>query len=277
MNSKLSIYQRTKLPIYQVNVVRSARGVLLPLAVLVVFAVAAGMAPRSKGAMPRFLAVQNQQPRAMDQDPHFHLLLQNSHVRVFALVLPANSETFVRFEHNFLSIEPNEGEVIRWRDGESAIQHFRVHRGEIQFFLGDSVRGFRNDARTGEYRSLIVEFLDPGITTYGYRYNSGKWDYGPSLLSFPVDPQGHFVNSLDLNRAVASDVQLLAKEFLPASSRLGLLVPISGVDLQLATRNIRLDAGEVLWLEGREAELTNAGNDAARFALVELKAANEQY
>jgi hypothetical protein len=258
------------------SLIRVAREALLPLAVLACFMVVAGFVPRRGGATPLVIAL-DEQPKAIDEDPHFHLLLQNSHVRVFTLGLPANSESFIRFEHNFLSIEPAEGEVIRWRDGESPIQHFRVHRGEIQFFLGDSVRGFHNDARTGEYRSLVVEFLDPGITTYSYRYNSGKWDYGPSLLSTPVDAAGHFVNSLDLNRAVASDVQLLPQELLPASDRVGLLVAISRVKLQMGKRQIQMEAGEVLWLDGREAELVNASNDAARFTLVELKTANEQY
>jgi hypothetical protein len=213
----------------------------------------------------------------MDQDRHFRLLLENAQVRVFALTLPPNSQSFVRFPHNFLTTAPDEGEVIMWKEGESPVQHFRLNRGQIQFYLGDSVRGFRNDARSGDYHSIIVEFLVPGVTTYGYRYYSGKWDYGPSILNPPVDASGHFVNSLDLNRAVASDVQLLPQEFLPASKRRQLLVAISGVDLQMGKRTIRLEPGEVMWLEGREAELVNAGNGPARFALVELKTAEEQY
>src|ERR1041385_9087024 len=123
----------------------------------------------------------------------------------------------------------------------------------------------------------ISRFLDPGVTTYGYRYYQGKWDYGPSILNPPVDAAGHFLNSLDLGRAVASDVQLLPREFLPASKRQQLLVAVSALDLQMGKRKLRLEPGEVLWLEGREAELVNASNNAARFAVVELKAASEQY
>ena len=258
--------------------IRAAREVLLPLLSLAAFALLAGFIPRrSSSAAQPFVAVQHESPLPIDGDPHFHLLLQNSHIRVFALALSANSQSFVRFEHNFLSIEPEEAEVIRWREGESPVQHFRVHRGEIQFFLGESLRGFRNDARTGEYRTLIIEFLDSGITTYSYRYYTGKWDFGPSLLNAPVDAEGHFVNSLDLGRAVASDVQLLPREFLPPSTRLQLLAPVSAVNLQMAKRQIRLEPGQVLWLEGRDAELVNIGNEAARFAVVELKTANEQY
>lgn len=257
--------------------IRAAREIVLPLLILVAFAIVAGFLPRPTSAAP-FLTVQRDSPAvAIDQDPHFRLLLANDYMRVYSLTLPVNSQSFVLYAHNTITIAPEEGEVIMWKEGESPIQHFRVNRGQIQFFLGQSPRGYRNDARSGEYHNVTVEFLGNGVTTYGYRYYTGKWDYGPSILNPPVDAEGHFVNSLDLNRAVASDVQLLPKEFLPASERRQLLVAISDLNLEMAKRNIRLAPGEVLWLERREAELVNAGNGAARFALVELKTASEQY
>ena len=222
------------------------------------------------------ISKQNDLAVAIDKDPHFRPLLANDHVRVFALTLAPDSESFVRYAHNFITIAPEDNEVVMWREGQSAVQHYRVPRGEIHFFLEGS-HGFRNDARSGDYHNVTVEFLDPGVTTYGYRYYQGKWDYGPSILNPPVDAAGHFVNSLDLGRAVASDVQLLPREFLPASKRQQLLVAVSALDLQMGKRKLRLEPGEVLWLEGREAELVNASNNAARFAVVELKAASEQY
>jgi hypothetical protein len=257
--------------------IRTAREIILPLLILAAFVMLAGFLPRGHAAPQRFMAAQEPSPVAIDQDPHFRLLLANHHVRVFSLTLPINNASFVRYEHNTVTIAPEEGEVIMWKEGESPIQHFRVNRGQIQFFLGQSSRGYRNDARSGEYHNLTVEFLDPGVTTYGYRYYTGKWDYGPSILNSPVFAEGHFVNSLDLNRAVASDVQLLPKEFLPVSGRKQLLVAISDVNLQMAKRAIRLEPGEVLWLEGRDSQLVNAGNGAARFALVELRTASELY
>jgi hypothetical protein len=261
----------------QTILVRVAREIVLPLLILPAFALLAGFMPWHSAATPPFAAGQQQSPAAIDQDPHFRLLLENPHVRVFALTLSPNNESFVRYEHNVVTVAPEDGEVIMWKEGESPIQHFRVNRGQIQFFLGQSVRGYRNDAKRSDFRNVTVEFLDQGVTTYGYRYYTGKWDYGPSILNPPVDATGHFVNSLDLNRAVASDVQLLPQEFLPPSKRPQTLVAISPVDLRLGKRRIRLEPGEVLWLEGREAELVNGANDPARFAVVELKTADEQY
>jgi hypothetical protein len=257
--------------------IRAAREILLPLLILAAFVILAGLAPTHKAVSQPFTIVQHELPATIDQDPHFRLLLENAHIRVFALTLSPNSQSFVRYGHNVVTIAPDDGEVIMWKEGESPIQHFRVNRGQIQFFLGQSVRGYRNDAKSGDYHNVTIEFLDQGVTTYGYRYYTGKWDYGPSILNSPVDSSGHFVNSLDLNRAVASDVQLLPQEFLPASKRQQVLVAISPVDLRIGKRSIRLEPDEVIWLEGRDSELTNAGNEAARFALVELRTADEQY
>ncbi len=70
------------------------------------------------------------------KDPHYVLLLQNDHIRVFALTLPPGAQSFVQHEHNYLTIQVEEHEVIMWKDGESPIQHFRLPAGEIHFFLG---------------------------------------------------------------------------------------------------------------------------------------------
>ena len=261
----------------QKYLIRFAREILLPLFILLAFATLAGFMPRRATSVQPFATVQHGSAAGIDQDPHFRPLLTNDHLRVFALTLTPNSESFVHYEHNFITIAPEANEVIMWKEGQSAVQHYRVPRGEIHFFLGQAAHGFRNDARSGDYHNVTIEFLDSGVTTYGYRYYQGKWDYGPSILNPPVDAAGHFVNSLDLGRAVASDVQLLPREFLPASKRLQLVVAVSALDLQMGKRKLRPEPGEVVWLEGRETELVNASNDTARFAVVEFKTANEQY
>lgn len=131
--------------------------------------------------------------------------------------------------------------------------------GEIRFFLGNSAQGLRNDTST-EYRSITVEFLDPRVTNYGYRHESGNWDYGPSIAPSPVDAEGHFVNSLDLEKAVANDVQLLPGESLPATKRASLLIAITPVQLANGVgKTISLQPGEVQWREAGETVLTNTG------------------
>jgi hypothetical protein len=251
--------------------IREAREVMLPLLILGAFVSPARVlrGPRSAPASYN-IALQPEAPRDIKQDPRFRLLLENSDVRVFAFTLPASEQSLVRHEYHWLTLTLEDSEVILWRDGESPINHYRFRRGEIHFYDGKSDVGIRNDSKSA-YRNVVVEFLDPGVTNYGYRYDTGKWDYGPTTPSVPVDPAGHFVNTLDLERATAADVQLLPKESLPPSGRRQLLVGVTPLQGSLGGRKIRLDQGEVLWLEDRSAGLVNDGQAPARFAVVEFK------
>lgn len=216
-------------------------------------------------------ALQTAPAADMAAEPHYHLLLENADVRVFSLTLPPHQQTYVRHDRNFLSIALQDGEVAMWRQGESPVQHFRTIAGEIRFLFGDTARGLRNDSNS-EYRNITVEFKDPQVTNYGYRHDTGKWDYGPSVLDPPVDPQGHFVNSLAVEAAVVSDIQLLPRESLPASNprTLELLIAVTAADLDFGGK-VHLAAGEVRWLGDRQLPLTNAGPSPARFALVKIR------
>ena len=209
-------------------------------------------------------------------DPHYRLLMENQQVRVYSLVLPPGAESFVRHEHNYLTVTLADCTPILWKNDESPVQHFQVPKGELHFFLGGLAHGIRNDSNA-EYRNVTVEFLDPQVTNYGYRYESGKYDYGPVALNPPVDPEGHFVDSLNLEKAEAKDVQLLPQQTLPAARGPQLLVAITALNLSAgADRKISLNPGDVLWLESSEHALANTGSVRARFAVVEFKTTSDK-
>ncbi|HXA86847.1 MAG TPA: hypothetical protein VNZ47_17310 [Candidatus Dormibacteraeota bacterium] len=210
-------------------------------------------------------------------DPHYRLLKENEQVRVYSLVLPPGAESFVRHEHNYLTVTLADCNPILWKNDESPIQHFQVATGELHFFLGGLAHGIRNDSNA-EYRNVTVEFLDPQVTNYGYRYESGKYDYGPVALNAPVDPEGHFVNSLDLEKTEAKDVQLLPQQTLPAARGPQLLIAITALNLSAgADRKISLHPGDVLWRESPEPALANTGPARARFAVVEFKTTSDRH
>jgi hypothetical protein len=210
-------------------------------------------------------------------DPHYRLLMGNQQVRVYSLVLPPGAESFVRHEHNYLTVQIEEHEVIMWKDDEAPIQHFRAPTGELHFFFGGSAHGIRNDSNA-EYRNVTVEFLDPEVTTYGYRYESGKYDFGPSVINPPVDPEGHFVNSLNLEKAQALDVQLLPRQPLPAARSPQLLIAITALSLSAGERRkISLRPGDVLWRDAGEPGVANSGPGRARFAIMEFKSTGGKY
>jgi hypothetical protein len=259
------------------RLIRPAREILLPLLLLVGFATIVPFVKIAWNATIHAAPGQKPAPTAIEKVPYYRLLMENSQVRVFALTLPPGAQSFVQHEHNYLTVTLEENEVIMWKDEESPIQHFRVPTGEVHFFFGGSAHGIRNDSKA-TYRNVTVEFLDPQITTYGYRYESGKYDYGVVTLNPPVDLEGHFVNSLDLERAVAKDVQLLPKEKLLPGTRPALAIAVTSLSVADGPeRLISLQPGEVAWLKNADAVLANNGPGRARFALVVFKSADAKY
>ncbi len=210
----------------------------------------------------------------INNEPPHHLLLQNDQVRVFALMLKPTEQAYTRHEHNFLLITLQDSELVIWGEGQSSIQHFRLPQGETRFVLGPHAVGFRNDT-SNEYRGVIVEFLNPKVTTYGFQYD-GSWDYASGAINPPVDPHAKFSNGMLLGAASAVDVQLLADDPFPALEKASaeLLIPISEVDLRgQDDQHIRRESGEIVWIPAaRKAALVNAAPRPARFVDVELSA-----
>lgn len=259
------------------RLIRPIREILLPLVVLLALASCIRLVRFVFTPVAHARSWQSPKPADITHDPHYRLLLENAEIRVFEVALPPASESFVWHENNFLIVTPAASDIIIWKGNESPVLHSLAPSGEIRFFLGNSDQGLRNETRT-EYHNITVEFLDPHVTNYTYRYESGNWDYGPSIAPSPVDPQGHFVNSLDLAKAVASDVQLLPGESLPATKRASLIIAVTPVQLaSVAGRTLSLKPGQVLWREAGETPLTNSGPVRERFAMVEFRLPAENY
>lgn len=259
------------------RLIRAIREIVLPLVVLVAFASCVRLVRAAFFPAAQALSWQSAKAANITEDPHYRILMENAQVRVFALTLPPGVQSFVRHEHNYLTVQIENHEAIMWKNDESPVQHFRAPSGEIHFFLGGSAQGIRNDSNT-EFRNVTVEFMDPQVTVYGYRFESGKYDFGPNVLNPPVDPEGHFVNSLDLEKAVARDVQLLPGESLPTTKRAVLVIAVTPLQLSLgAGKKISLQPGEVQWREAGETVLTNTGPGRKRFAMVEFRLPTEKY
>jgi|ERR1043166_5896984 hypothetical protein len=259
------------------RVIRPIREILLPLAILLAFAACVGLVRSAFFPSVHARSWQSVKPADLKQDRHYRILMENAEIRVFEVTLPPGSESFVWHENNFLIVTPTASDIIMWKANEAPALHSLVPSGEIRFFLGNSAQGLRNETRT-EYRNITVEFLDPRVTNDGYRYESGNWDYGPSIASSPGAPQGHFINSLDLEKAVASDVQLLPGESLPASARPALLIAITTLNFAAGRdRPFSLQPSQITWRESNGPALVNKGPGPARFTLLEFKGANESY
>ena len=209
----------------------------------------------------------------MASDPHHQLLIDNSQVRVFAITLRPNEQSFTSHEHNFLMVTLQDCEIVMWPEGRSDIQSFHLGEADVRFLFGNRARGLRNERNT-TYRSITVEFLDPKVMTYTYQRDSGAWDYGDSVLRPPVDPHAKFANSLGLGAATATDVQLLPRDSYPLPEKFAseLLIPVTDVDFKTeGDTHMRKSSGEAVWIPaGRKFPLSNAAGDAIRFVVVEF-------
>lgn len=218
-------------------------------------------------------------PVDADAEPHHHLILANDQVRVFAVSIPAGEETYVRHQHNFLTISLRDGRLVMWAEGSNPGLVFPVSAGDTRFFLGGPALGVRNTG-AAKYQNITIDFLDPQVTTYAYQYNrslgQASWDYGSSgALAPPVDEHSGFAHALSLRRAVVRDVRLLPGAELapPERSANELFIPVTDVNLAPASgRQLKRQSGEIAWLEGRTSALINRGDAPARFVVLQLEA-----
>lgn len=130
----------------------------------------------------------------MSSEPHSSLLLQNASVRVFRMSLNANDQAYVLHKHNFLLVALDDCDLALWREDQSSNQNFPFKPGDVRFYFEGSPIGAHNN-RASLCRTIVVEFLDPKVTTYGYQWwANAKWDYGINGIPAPVDPRAKFAN-----------------------------------------------------------------------------------
>lgn len=219
-------------------------------------------------------SAQSETTVAMEDESHHHLLLENEKVRMFAVDLGAHDSTpLTRHEHNYLVVTLGDSEIASWAEGQAGVITYRYEQNDIRFFFGGPARALRNDTPNA-YHNLIIEFLNPKVTTFGYEAKAGKWEYGSSAMLPPKDPQKAFSDIMDLSEAKVKDVQLLPDDAYPEPDKDvdELLIPLTDVELKKAGERIRKDKVEPLWIPaGRKVKLVNDATVPARIVVLELK------
>jgi hypothetical protein len=207
----------------------------------------------------------------MAAERHHTMVFEDSKVRIFGVTLPRTEQAFIRHDHNYAMVTLNDCELVIWSAGQSDILNFRLDAGDMRFIFGGAALGLRND-RSQECRLMVVEFLDPKVTSYGYQPSSGGWDYGANAVSPAVDPHAKYESTLSLEGVRLKHVQLLAGDDLPQPSEKAdeVLIALTDVDLSLGATKVRKSVGEVVALARREKKLINVNNEPARFAILEF-------
>src|SRR5260370_16148390 len=73
------------------------------------------------------------------------LLLQNDRGRVFAVNIPVGQQTFIRHQHNFLTVALEDSLMVMWSEGASANLVFHINRGDRRFILVRAALVLLND------------------------------------------------------------------------------------------------------------------------------------
>jgi hypothetical protein len=208
-------------------------------------------------------------------EPHHRLLLHNDQVQVFAFTLKLNEHAYVKQDHNSLMVTLEDCEMVMWGEGQSEITTFLLKQGDTRFSYAGPPRGFRNDRNQG-CRQVVVEFLDPKVTTFSYDPATGYWDYAVKGGGTPVDSKTKFVSGFSISTGNVGFAQLLPGDSFPPPAKdiAELLIPVTDADFKTkGDVHIRKSSGEMLWMgTGRQSDLTNASNGPARFVMVQLQA-----
>jgi hypothetical protein len=206
-------------------------------------------------------------------DPHFSHVFANQNAVVYELELaPDQSTALLRPSHNFLLITLDDSTITLTRKGMAPIVNTPLPSGDGRFIYADPP--FVIGAKGGIYRAIVVEMLDPNASTYGYQYESGKWDWGARAFQPPLSERATQVMPLELNTTIAWSVQLMPGDSLPAGKGPAwLAIAITDFDLKGDGEGqpalLQMDAGEVgSYGPGPRPKLTNTGDSAARFVIV---------
>ena len=206
-------------------------------------------------------------------EPHYHQLLENEKVRVFAVDLrPYQSTPLVRHEHNFLVITLEDSEIAAWAEGQAGVITYQYRKNDVRFYFGGPARALRNDTPNA-YHNLTVEFLNPKVTTLGFEPKQKRWEYGSSAMLPPADPEKAFSNTMDLGEAKVKDVQLLPDDAYPEPEKDvdELFIPLADLEFKKDGLRVPKSQNEPWWVPaGRKSKLINDANVPARFLLLEL-------
>ena len=211
-------------------------------------------------------AAQASTPSAVpiEQEPAHRLVLQNEHVRVFEVSLPAGDETLWHEHlHDGVSVRLTDATVEdQPKDGKA--ETFRMRRGEVAYGATPTARihRLRNVGETA-FRNVYIELLT---------LHDASTD---SAVAAAPDPRVVFENDRvrALRRILApgesTDMHMHASE--------GVAVPATAGRLKISypdgtTRSVEMKAGAVQWIEpGTTHRLKNIGDAGIEIVDIELK------
>ena len=200
----------------------------------------------------------------IEQEPAHRLVLQNEHVRVFEVWLPAGGETLWHEHlHDGVSVRLADATVEdQSLDGKT--ESTRLHRGEVAYGAMPTARVHRVRS-VGEttFHNIYIELLTPhDVSTDG-------------AITAAPDPRVVIEN--DRVRALRRILAPGESTDLHVHASRGVGVPVTAGRLEIqspegATRSVEMKVGAVQWIEaGTTHRLKNVGDAGIEIVDIELK------
>lgn len=216
---------------------------------------------------------------SIDDEPHYSRIFSNEFCKVYAISLERLGETKpVAHERNWvwMSLAGRVTEAL----GGTTFQSVGEPVGHVEGYLIHfrypvSSHTLRND-HINPYEGVVIELMKADESRY--RQGDPSLNAGASFVS-PGDTEKSYLTWLVKTNVEIDNLQLLGGAALEvhAQSDAHLLVAMTDVDLRREVEEgkpmeIQLSRGEVKWIAGAgTATYTNAGNDVARFAILQMK------
>lgn len=204
-------------------------------------------------------------------EPHHHLVLENTYVRVFKVeVAPHDATLMHRHRHDYIAVSLGTAEISNEVTGKSPVTA-KLPDGDIRAADGGFAHIVRNVGIT-PFDDVTVELLQDEKAR---RSPPPKWEEDRGLNVLQGGTQ-HIMFVKDGVRV--SEFELQTAGVIPKHHHTGPHLVIALTDYQVrndivgkGVSNVEMKAGEVRWVEGSFTHtVTNVGPQQAKFATLEF-------
>ena len=204
-------------------------------------------------------------------EPHHHLALENSYVRVFKVEVPPHQSTLVHWHrHDYMFVTLGASDVESAPKDQPPVR-LKLQDGQAEYTPAPRVHAARNLADT-PFRNVTIEFMK---NAEAHKATPAGWDpdRGLSVL------HGGTIDILFVkDGARVSEVDLDPGGVIPRHTHTGphLVVAVTDLDLQSDVAgkppaHLQVQSGDIRWVEGGLTHtVTNVGKQKSRFITIEF-------
>jgi len=216
------------------------------------------------------LFAQNNNEVEITAEPHHHLVLENTYVRVFYVEAPAGQATLMhRHRHDYIFVTLDDSHVSNEVEGWKPID-LTIKDGETRFAPGDFAHIARNLAKT-PFRNVTIELMQDAES----RKNPYKWNEDRALHVFNKGTQDVMFAKDGVR---VSEFELQPGGMVPSHRHNGpvLMVAVNNLELHNDVQGqkpatLGLKSGEVKWFSGGFTHsMMNPGKTTGKFVTLEF-------